>query len=294
MSLQLKPTKGERVFYACNYVILTLVAASTLYPFIYVLASSLSSPDAVAAAKIWLFPIDFTLEAYKKVFSNPQIWIGYANSLFYTIVGTFVNVLLTILGAYPLSKKRLRGKGIISFMVLLTMWFNPGMIPTYLNLRNLNLLDKRITIIIAFGCTAFYVVLLRTYFQSLPEALEESAKIDGANDLTILTKIILPLSKPALATISLYYAVQRWNGYFWAMLILKDPKKIPLQVLLKKLIVEMNVGEELAGVGDMAVQYSQETIIYATIIIAALPMIIIYPFIQKYFEKGLMIGSVKG
>lgn len=294
MSVQLKPTKGEKIFYTCNYVLLTLVAISTLYPFIYVLASSFSSPSAVAAAKIWFFPIDFTLEAYKKVFSNSQIWIGYANSIFYTLVGTAVNIFITIAGAYPLSKKRLRGKGIVSFMVLLTMWLNPGMIPTYLNLRSLHLLDKRITIIIAFACTAFYVVLLRTYFQSLPEELEESAKIDGANDLIVLTKIILPLSRPALATIGLYYAVQRWNGYFWAMLILKDPNKIPLQVLLKKLIVEMNVGEELIGMGDVAVQYSQETIIYATIIIAALPMILIYPFIQKYFEKGLMVGSVKG
>ncbi|NMA85370.1 MAG: carbohydrate ABC transporter permease [Epulopiscium sp.] len=294
MSLHLQPSRGEKIFYKFNYILLSIVALGALYPFVYVLASSLSSPEAVAAAKVWLFPIDFTLEAYKKVAQNPQMWIGYANSIFYTVVGTFVSVVLTILGAYPLAKKRLRGKWLFSWMTLLTMWFNPGMIPTYLNLRDLNLLDKRITLIIAFGCTAFYVVLLRTYFQSLPEELEESAKIDGANDLVILSKIILPLSKPAIATISLYYAVQRWNSYFWAMLILKDPNKIPLQVWLKKLIVEMNVGEEMAAVGDMATQISQETVIYATIIIAAIPMIVIYPFIQKYFEKGLMIGSVKG
>ena len=294
MSHHTQPSQGEKVFYVFNYILLSLIALGALYPFIYVLASSLSSPEAVAGAKVWLYPVGFTTEAYKKIAKNPQMWTGYANSLFYTFAGTFMSVALTICGAYPLSKTKLRGKWVFSWMTLLTMWFNAGMIPTYLNLRDLNLLDKRITLIIAFGCTAFYVILLRTYFQSLPDELEESAKIDGANDLTILFRIILPLSKPALATISLYYAVQRWNSYFWAMLILKDPNKIPLQVWLKKLIVEMNVGEALAGAGDMTTRISQETIIYATIIVAAVPMIIIYPFIQKYFEKGLMIGSVKG
>ncbi len=290
---RLKKSTGERIAEVAIHCIVAGAAFLTLYPFIYVLASSLSSPDAVSAAKVWFYPIGFTLEAYKKVAANPDIWIGYANSLFYTFAGTAVNLLITIAGAYPLSKKRLRGRTILSFMVLLTMWLKPGMIPFYLNLRDFELLDKRITILIAFACSAFYVILLRTYFESIPESLEESAKIDGANDITILTRIILPLSKPALATIGLYYAVQRWNGYFWAMLILKDPKKVPLQVFLKKLIVEMNLGDDV-GLGDAANMISQETVIYATIIVSALPMIILYPFIQKYFEKGIMVGSVKG
>lgn len=291
--LRLKKSPGERLVEIIIHIVVALAALLTLYPFIYVLASSLSSPDAVSSAKVWLYPIDFTLEAYKKVAANPNIWIGYANSLFYTLAGTAVNILFTIAGAYPLSKKRLRGRSFLSFMVLLTMWLKPGMIPFYLNLRDFNLLDKRITILIAFACSAFYVILLRTYFESIPDSLEESAKIDGANDITILAKIMLPLSKPALATIGLYYAVQRWNGYFWAMLILKSPTKIPLQVFLKKLIVEMNLGDDI-GLGDAAAAISQETVIYATIIISALPMIVLYPFIQKYFEKGIMVGSVKG
>lgn len=288
----MKQTKGEKIFGIINYIFIIFICLAALYPFIYVFSSSLSSPDAVAAAKIWLLPVEITIDSYVKVFKNQLIWTGYANSFFYAIVGTLVNVLITIAGAYPLSKSRLRGKNIITFMVVLTMWFNPGMIPFYLNLKDLNLLDNRMTIIIAFACSAFYVILLRTYFQSISQSIEESAKIDGANDLVILNKIILPLSKPALATIGLYYAVNRWNGYFWAMLILKDPKKVPLQVILKKMIVEMNVSDE--AIGDMAQQFSQETIIYATIIIGALPMLMLYPFIQKYFEKGLMIGSVKG
>lgn len=292
-TLGFKRSIGERMADVIIHILIVLAAFLTLYPFVYVLASSLSSPDAVSGARVWLYPVEFTLEAYKKVASDPNIWIGYANSIFYTLAGTLVNVLITIAGAYPLSKKRLRGRSFLSFMVLLTMWLKPGMIPFYLNLRDFNLLDQRITILIAFACSAFYVILLRTYFESIPDSLEESAKIDGANDLTILAKIILPLSKPALATISLYYAVQRWNGYFWAMLILKDPKKIPLQVFLKKLIVEMNLSDDV-NLGDMANVISQETVIYSTIIVSALPMIILYPFIQKYFEKGIMVGSVKG
>lgn len=290
MSFVMKQTKGEKIFSVFNYIILTLIALLALYPFIYVLVCSLSSPSAVAAAKVWIYPKEFTLEAYYKVMNDKQIWIGYGNSFYYTIIGTIVNVLLTIAGAYPLSKKRLRGRKFIAFMVLLTMWFRPGMIPFYLNLKDLGLLNQRITIIIAFACSAFYVILLRTYFESLPEELEESAKMDGANDLLILRKIILPLSTPALATIALYYAVNRWNGYFWSMILLKDMNKIPLQVIIKKLIVDLAANEATGGSSIV----SQETIIYTTIIIAALPMIIIYPFIQKYFEKGLMVGSVKG
>lgn len=289
-----KKSIGERLAEVAIHMVVAVAALLTLYPFIYVLSSSLSSPDAVSTAKVWLYPIDFTWKAYEKVAADPNIWTGYANTLFYTFAGTAVNILFTIAGAYPLSKKRLRGRSLLSFMVLLTMWLKPGMIPFYLNLRDFGLLDKRITILTAFACSAFYVVLLRTYFESIPESLEESAKIDGANDITILAKIILPLSKPALATIGLYYAVQRWNGYFWAMLILKSPTKIPLQVFLKKLIVEMNLGDNI-GLGDVAATgISQETVIYATIIISALPMIMLYPFIQKYFEKGIMVGSVKG
>ncbi len=284
----------RNIFDYIIYAIIILVCILCLYPFIYVLSSSLSSPDAVASAKVWFFPVDFNFDAYKKIFEDQQILIGYANAFYYTILGTLVNIILTVSGAYPLSKRRLRGRKLMTILITFTMWFNAGMIPFYLNLRDLNLLDKRITLIIAFGCSAFYVILLRTNFQSIPEEIEESAKIDGANDLTILFKIFLPLAKPAIATVGLYYAVSRWNGYFWAMLILKDPKKIPLQVILKKMIVEMDIGEEAMQSADAILSLSKETLIFATIIIGVIPMLIIYPFIQKYFEKGSMVGSVKG
>lgn len=287
----LKQTEGEKAFAVVNYIFLTLVSLLTLYPFLYVLSASFSDPDSVITEKVLLFPRGLTLEAYEKVLSTKGIWIAYGNTIFYTLVGATVSMIITICGAYPLSKKRLMGRKIITFFVAFTMWFGAGMIPFYLNIKSLGLIDSRLGIIIAFACGAFYVILLRTYFQSIPESMEESAKIDGANDLVILTKIILPLSTPALATIGLYYAVERWNGYFWSMILLKDINKIPLQVLLKKLVVEMNVSEEMMRDTQT---FNKETIIYTTIVVSVIPIVAVYPYIQKYFVKGIMIGSIKG
>lgn len=286
----MKKTKGEKLFYIFNCVFLAIISLIALYPFVYVLSASISSSEAVITGKVILLPYDINFDSYAKVLSEKGIWIAYLNTFYYTVFGVVVNLLLTICGGYVLSKKRIMGRTAISFFIALTMWFQPGMIPTYLNFRDLNMLDSRFTIIIGFAITTFYVFLMRTFFQSIPDELEEAAKVDGANDLTILWRVYLPLSKAALATIGLFYAVHRWNGYFWAMILLSDEKKVPLQVLLKKLIVEMNVSDEM---GNMAV-YSKETIIYATIIVSIIPIVAAYPFIQKYFVKGVMIGSVKG
>ncbi|WP_339317789.1 carbohydrate ABC transporter permease [Paenibacillus sp. FSL R10-2734] len=286
----MKKTRGEKLFYIFNCVFLGIIALLALYPFVYVLSASLSSPEAVVTGKVLLLPHDINFDSYAKVLSEKGIWIAYLNTFYYTIFGVIVNLILTVCGAYALSKKRVMGRTAISFFIALTMWFQPGMIPTYLNFRDLNMLDNRFTIVIGFAITTFYVFLMRTFFQSIPEELEEAAKVDGANDLTILWKVYLPLSKASLVTIGLFYAVHRWNGYFWTMILLSDESKVPLQVLLKKLIVEMNVNDEM---GNMAV-YSKETIIYATIIVSIIPIVAAYPFIQKYFVKGTMIGSVKG
>jgi putative aldouronate transport system permease protein len=231
------------------------------------------------------------MESYQQVFMQPGIWKAFANTIFYTVVGVAVSLFFTICGAYPLSKRDLKGKNFIAFFIALTMWFNAGMVPTYLNFVGLNLLDTRTGIIIGFALSTFNVFILRTFFQSLPESLEESAKMDGANDWQILWKIILPLTKPALITIGLFYGVSRWNGYFWAMVLLKDEDKIPLQVLLQKLIVEMNIEQQFTIVNAGA--FSQETIIYATIIFSTIPIVILYPFLQKYFKKGAVVGSIK-
>lgn len=289
----MKLSRGEKVFSVMNYVLLALLALATLYPFWYVLVASVSDSTAVITGEVVIWPKDFTFSAYARVFEEKGIWMAYANTIFYTVVGTAVNLLFTILGAYPLSKKRLMGRTFLSFFIAFTMWFRAGIVPTYLNFRSLHLLDTRTSVIIGFAVATFYVILMRTYFQSIPEALEESAKLDGANDLQILAKIYLPLSVPTLMTIGLYYAVDRWNGYFWAMILLSDEKKIPLQVLLTGLLLKVQGVDISANMVDTNT-YSKETMVYATIIVAILPIVAVYPFIQKYFSKGLMVGAVKG
>lgn len=286
-------SKGEKVFYMFNYLILGLFAAATLYPFIYVLSASMSSGLAVTTGRVWFFPVEINFEAYKSVFKEKGIWLAYGNTIYYTVVGTFVNLVLTVCGAYALSKRRLMGRKFINIMLAFTLLFSAGMIPTYLNLQDLGLLNTRLAIIIAGGISTFYVVIMRTFFQALPEELEEAAKIDGAGDITYLMKIVLPLSKPALAAIGLFYAVGRWNSYFWAMVILRDENKLPLQVLLTKLVVQMRPSEAMLAQMELTSQVS-ETIIYATIVVAIIPIIAVYPFIQKYFVQGVMIGTLKG
>jgi putative aldouronate transport system permease protein len=203
-------------------------------------------------------------------------------------------MVITVLGAYPLSKKRFMGGKFIMVAVSFTMWFSAGIIPFYLTLKQLGLTDSRLGIILPFACSAFYVILLRSYFQSIHESIEESAKIDGANDFLILWRIVLPLSVPALLTIALYYAVERWNGFFWAMVLLKDDGKMPLQVMLRKLIVDMTaMNNELTG-GMETRSLSKETVTYATIVVSIVPIVLVYPYIQKYFVKGIMVGAVKG
>ncbi|MGE7823320.1 carbohydrate ABC transporter permease [Paenibacillus sp. NPDC093718] len=284
-------SRGEKIFYGCNYVLLSLIALATLYPFLYVLSASISSPEAVVTGEVLLFPKNLTIEAYQAVFAEKEMWSGYANTIFYTVVGTLTSMAFTICGAYALSKKRLFGRTFFNLLISFTMVFQAGMIPTYLNFRDLDLLDTRTGIILGFAITTYNVIILRAFFQSIPEEIEEAARIDGASEAGVLFRVVLPLSKAAIATITLFYAVSRWNGYFWAMILLKDTDKIPLQVLLNRLVVQMKPSDTMLM--DSAFSIG-ETIIYATIIVAVIPIVIVYPFIQKYFVKGVMIGSLKG
>ncbi|NQX45918.1 carbohydrate ABC transporter permease [Paenibacillus tritici] len=285
-------SRGEKLFYRFNYVFLTLLMIIVLFPVLYVLSASFSSPDAVVSGRVILFPVEPTLDAYKAVFREPTIWLGYANTLFYTVAGTLVSMVLTICGAYSLSKRRLKGRKAINLMISFTLVFNAGIIPIYMNFRSLDLLDTRSAIIFGFAISTFNVIILRTFFQSVPEELEEAARIDGASEATILLQIMLPLSKAALATVTLFYAVGRWNGYFWAMVLLRSEDKVPLQVLLNRLVVQMKPSDSMM-VTDSSYLIA-ETVIYATIVVAVLPMMLFYPFIQKYFVHGVMIGSIKG
>ncbi len=288
----IKRSVGEHIFDTVNVILLIGIAFITLYPFWYVLICSVSDPMSVSAGRVFWWPVGFEFASYMKVFEMPYIWTSYANTVIISVGGTVLSMILTMLTSYALSKKRLPGRMFFTWIMLITMWFGAGMMPTYLNLKNLGLLNNRLTLIIMNAISGFYVVLMRTYFESVSDSLEESAKMDGANDWTVLFKIYVPLSVPCLMTIALYYFVARWNSYFWAMIIIKDEWKLPLQVLLKKLVVQTQLKAELEDVSSNTT--NQQTIIYATIMLASLPMIMLYPFVQKFFVKGIMVGAVKG
>lgn len=283
---------GDRWFGRINTALLVVFALCALYPIVYVTSLSVSSGDAATSGRVWLWPVEWTLSAHAHVLQDKLFWTSYANTLFYTVVGTLTSLALIIAAAYALSKPRLMGRRWIGFFVAFTMWFNAGMIPFYLNLGDLDLLDSRWGIVIAFAVNAFNIILMRNFFESVSPSFEEAARMDGANDFQILWQVYIPLAKPAIATVAMLCAIARWNGYFWAMVMLRDENKIPLQVFLKKMIVDINLTEEAAGA--MATQaYSLETITGAIIVLSMIPVVIVYPMIQKYFTKGVMMGGVK-
>ena len=288
----IKRSFGERCFDAVNCLLMIFIVFIAVYPLWYVLVASFSSGTAVTNGEVIWWIRDFELGAYSRLFEDLGIWSAYGNTIFYSVVGTVVSIILTSCGAYVLSKKRLRGRKFFNGFILISMWFSPGTMPTYIGFRNLGLLDTRLGIILCGAVLTFYVVLMRTYFEAIPDSMEEAAKIDGASDFSIFAHVYMPLSTASILTVGLYYFVGRWNSYFWAMLLLKDANKIPLQVLLKKLVVEMTANNSELSTIDYTVT-SRETTIFATIVVSTVPMIIIYPFIQKFFVKGVMIGAVK-
>ncbi len=286
-------SKGEKIFQVINYLFMLFVCFIAIYPLWYTLIASFSDPVAVATGVVKFWPKGLELAAYKRVFGERDIWVSYGNTVFYSIFGTLVSMVLTTLGAYALSKPRLYGRRVINFIIMISMWFGAGMMPMFRNFNELGLYDTRLAIILCGAISTFYVILLRTFFENVEQSMEESAKIDGASDWYILRNIYLPLSKPAVVAIALYYFVGRWNSYFWSMLLLKDQNKIPLQVILRRLIVEVSFNINNA-VDTSANNMTEQTFIYATVVIAVLPMLILYPFIQKFFTKGIMVGAIKG
>ncbi|THF72791.1 carbohydrate ABC transporter permease [Cohnella fermenti] len=292
-SQRMSRTTGEKIFGVVNIIFMLILMAATLYPLYYVVIAAISNPMAVSMGNVTVWPQGLVLDSFKKVVSMDNIWTAYGNTIFYSVVGTAISMTLTILGGYPLSKRRLNGRKTITIFILVTLWFNAGMMPTYLNFQNLGLIDTRLGILLCFAVDTFYVILMRTFFENVPDSMEESAKMDGANDWTILTRIYLPLSLPALATLTMYYFVGRWNAYFWSMLLLRNQDLVPLQVLLKKLIVEVSYNNNETF--DMSANVmTEQTIVYATIVVAVLPMLVMYPFIQRFFIKGIMVGAIKG
>ncbi|MCT4688767.1 carbohydrate ABC transporter permease [Vallitalea sp.] len=287
-------SRNEKIFNGAMTVVGVIISIVALYPIFYVLIASLSKPIFVENGDVMFWIKGFNFESYKQAFMKDGIWIAYGNTIFYTIVGVFVNMLFTTTMAYALSRERLIFRKFFTLMAIFTMWFNAGMIPLYMTFKDFNLLDTRTAIIVGFAMNTYNLVIMKSFFEQIPKSLEEAAFIDGANNLKIFSRIFLPLSKPALATVGMFYAVTRWNGYFWAMNLLQEDNKVPLQVLLKKLIVDKVANETEAAIVTANSLFSPTTVIYAIIIIAIIPMMIAYPFVQKYFKKGATVGAVKG
>lgn len=290
-------SKGEKVFGVANNFILIAFSIICLYPIIYVLACSLSYGPSVDAGKVLLIPKGFNLDSYKEILFGKQFgkqfWVSLLNSLFYTGFGSIFSMAVSLPAAYSLSKRRFKSKKYINLVLSFTMWFVPGFIPSYLNYTSLGATNNRLGVVVSFGIQAFYIILLRNYFEGIPESIEEAAVIDGANDFKIFAKIYLPLSVPSIVTVWLYYAISRWNSYFWTSVLLKDVNKIPLQVFLKQMIVDQALVSEYANNIVLGQNYTYNTLIYALIICSIIPMMILFPFVQKFFVKGVTAGGVK-
>lgn len=289
-----KKSVSDYIFYIVIGALMIVLALIALYPFLYVLFASLSDPAEFMMVKgiLWK-PVKFSLESYKAVMNNPNIFIGYRNTIFIVVVGTTVNVLFTSIGAYFLSRKGPLWRGPVMFLIVITMFIDGGLIPSYLLVQQLGMYNTHWALIIPGAISTFNMIIMRTAFQGIPAGLEESMRMDGANDWTILRKLILPLSLPTMAVIGLFYAVSHWNSWFSANIYISDKTKFPLQLILRDIIINSQVEEMTMGAA-MGDSYAMSfTIKYATVIVATLPILIIYPFIQKYFVKGVMIGSLK-
>lgn len=289
-------TRGDRIFDVINTILLSLLALSFIYVLIFVLSASLSSPTAVYSGKVILWPVDWTLEGYERVFRESKVWVGYRNTAIYTVIGTLISVALTTTAAYALSRKDLPGRGIIMGLLVFTMFFGGGLIPTYLIVKDLGLLDSMWAVILP-GCVSMSnVIIAKTFFSSsIPIELLEAAQLDGCSNRKYFFNIVIPLSQAIIAVLCLYYAVGYWNQYFSAMIYLKDREKYTLQLILREILIEAQASEAMTDDLEAAqLQEVSEVLKYALIIVASVPMLILYPFIQKYFVKGVMIGSLKG
>ncbi|WP_135551220.1 carbohydrate ABC transporter permease [Paenibacillus cymbidii] len=287
----MRMTTGEKAFQVVLIVFITLLCVAMLYPFVHELAVSLSSPTEAIRQGIHIIPLEFSLDAYNQVLSSKDIWTSLYNSIFRTVVGTILMLIMMTMGAYPLSKKYLPHRSYYTMFIVITMFFSGGLIPTYLLVKNLHLVDSSWALIIPGLISTFSMMIMRNFFMGVPEELEESAKIDGANDIRILVSIVVPLSMPIMATVGLWSAVYHWNAWFDALIYIQDIKKQVLQIYLRKLVVS---NEDTALQALMNQTVTQESIKAAVIMFVTLPILIVYPFLQKYFVKGALIGSLKG
>lgn len=296
-----KRIDGDKIFPIINGIFIFLFTAVTLYPLLYVLSASISSPDAVNSGQMWLWPVGINFKGFQRIFRDSSIWLGYRNTIFYTVTGTLLSLAITLPCAYALTNKKLPGRKFINGLFLFTMFFSGGLIPTYLLLKNLHILNTIWAVLLPPAASIWNIIITRTFLEtSIPYELQEAAEIDGCNVFQRFFKIILPLSAPIIAVMALFYGVGRWNSYFSEMMYLRDSSLYPLQVYLREILVtvQMNASSTMASGDELRTMAEQAKIAsvmkYGVMIVATLPVIIIYPFLQKYFVKGIMVGSVKG
>ena len=291
-------SRTDRIFLTVINVGLGITLLVVIYPLIYILSSSFSAVEAVTSGEVWLWPVRPSLMGYKAVFQNNQVLNGYANSAFYTIAGTLINVCMTIMAGFPLSRRDFQGRGILMFLFTFTMLFSGGLIPTYLVVKSLGLIDTRWAMVIPSAMGVYQVIIARTFFQAtIPDELANAAEIDGCSDIKFILRIVLPLSKPIIAVLALMYAVFHWNAYFSALIYLSDPKKFPLQIILRNILIlnAIDFTNRTMDVEQMIERQGLTDLLkYSLIIVASMPVLAIYPFAQKYFVRGIMIGSIKG
>jgi multiple sugar transport system permease protein/putative aldouronate transport system permease protein len=301
---RIRNTGADRVFYAINTVLLTFLFLIVLYPLVFILSSSFSDAIEVLAGRVWLWPVKPSLDGYRAVFEYRDVWTGYGNTVIYTVAGTVVNVFMTLLIAYPLSRKDFVGRNIIMFLFTFTLFFNGGLIPTYILIRGLGMIDRRMVMIVPWAISVWNVIITRTYFQSnIPLELYDACRVDGVSNFRMLGAIVIPLSGPIVAVISLFYAVGHWNTFFTALIYLKSRELMPLQIILREILILFSpaimdqmmanlTAEELDRLTRR--QYLQSLLQYALIVVASAPVLAAYPFVQKYFVRGVMIGALKG
>ncbi|MEH7272947.1 carbohydrate ABC transporter permease [Neobacillus vireti] len=303
MNSAIKESKTDKIFKVFNYAFLLLAMVIVLYPLIYIISASVSSPSAVNSGEMWLFPKGFTLAGYELIFQNDLIWKGYLNTIFYTVLGTSINLLFTLPAAYALSRKDLVGRNIFMGIFVFTMFFGGGLIPSYLVIKGLGLIDTIWAMVLPNAVAVWNLIVARVFFQvTIPKELEEAAAMDGCTNMKLFIKVILPLSTPIIAVMALFYGVGHWNGYFNALIYLSDKELYPLQLVLREILVLQSMTSEMAGgaiSGSVAEAQNSKAelaqiIKYGVMIVSTLPIIIVYPFLQRYFVKGVMIGSVKG
>lgn len=301
---KIKMCREDKIFVIINAVLLAVIFVVTLYPLIFVLSASFSDPTAVTTGKMWLLPVEPTLHGYRYILKYHEIWTGYGNTIFYTVFGTLVNLALTLPCAYGLSRRDIKGRGAIMTFFLITMYVGGGMIPTYLNIYDLGLLDTRAVMLLTSGLSVYNMIVARTFYaNTIPWELHEAAFIDGASDWYIFLKIVTPLSKPIMVVMVLYYGVMHWNSWFSAFLYLHERSLLPLQVILKEILTQSKFVAEQMTDAMLSVEdqlyFEQQAntanmLKYVVIVVSTVPMLAIYPWLQKFFAKGVMIGSVKG